>query len=253
MPFETLLPAAQPSPRSFVPVFSRSFGSWQLTIDRQIFAQADLAEHYDRKSGDWHATIARHGFAYAYERLICKVLRQPRYEGAEKALRVLDAGIGTGAMAVSFRKAIGRRIRIDGIDISSEMLRQAHDKLYGCDVDLALQEGELSDLSFPDNSFDVVLVAHVLEHLPDPQVALAEVHRVLKPGGVLICCITRRSLVGAYIQLLWRTHQVDVSTALRWLRQSGLQSVRAIPLTRATPARRFSIGYVGRKPRKPCS
>ena len=248
MPLESLLQAAQSSSRSFVPVFSRSFGSWKLSIDRRTFAPAELAEHYDRKSSAWHATIDRHGFGHAYQRLIGKVLRQQRYQQTAPELRVLDAGIGTGAMAIAFRNEIGRRFRIDGIDISPEMLRQADRELHKCDVDLTLRQGELTDLSYADNTFDVVLVAHVLEHLPDPQIALAEIFRVLRPGGIMICCITRRSSVGAYIQFLWRTHQVDVSSALGWLRNSGLQSVRAIPFEKHSAGRRFSIGYVGRKP-----
>jgi len=151
-------------------------------------------------------------------------------------------------MSSAFGKLLGRRFQLVGIDISSAMLCQAVTRLNRLDIDLTLAQADMTALPYPENTFDVILVAHVLEHTLDPQVAIAEMFRVLKPGGVLICCITRRSWVGAYIQFMWRTSQVDMSSALGWLRHCGLQSVRAIPLDRQSTTRRFSIGYVGRKP-----
>ena len=74
-----------------------------------------------------------------------------------------------------------------------------------------------------------MLVAHVVEHLADPNQALRELYHVLKPGGILICAITRRSAFGAYIQLVWRTHQVDIPAARHWLHGCGLCTVRAVP------------------------
>ena len=106
----------------------------------------------------------------------------------------------------------------------------------------------MTALPYADDTFDVVLMAHVLEHIGDPQAALAELYRVLKPGGIIITSITRRSSAGAYIQFVWRTHQVSICCALEWLRGGGFEAARAVPFKRDTLARRFSVGYVGRKP-----
>lgn len=234
--------------QSLVPVFSRSLGSWRLSVERRPLSQPNLADRYDRKSGAWHRIIERHRFHHAYRDLMDRVMRQPRYRQTAHELRGLDAGIGTGAMSSAFRQQLGRRFRLNGIDISPAMLRQAAVQLGGEDIDITLTGADLTSLPYDDCAFDVVLAAHVVEHLPEPQAALKEMFRVLKPGGILICCITRPSATGAYIQLMWRTHQVARSTAVGWLDDCGFEMVRAFPLQKHTASRRFSIGYVGRKP-----
>ena len=247
LPESALPPELSAHPCS-IPVYSRSFGSWRLSVDRSPFEPEVLAAYYDRKSRDWHHVIDRHGFELAYKQLIERVMRQPRYRQDKGALRVLDAGIGTGAMSSALCEYIGNPFQLDGIDISPAMLRQAELRLEHRGIDFTLKRANLATLPYPDSTFDVVLVAHVIEHLPNPQLALDEMYRVLKPGGILICSVTRVSLLGAYVQLIWRTHQVSLTKALRWFRGSGLKSVRAIPFDKRSVARRFSLGYVGRKP-----
>ncbi|WP_342076890.1 class I SAM-dependent methyltransferase [Yoonia sp. SS1-5] len=219
-----------------------------MSIDRQPYDPDILASRYDRQSDSWHAMIQHHGFEQAYERLIARIFRQPRYQQPTGNLRVLDAGIGTGAMTEAFHRCIGRRFEAAGVDISTGMLRAAAARLGQLGMDVSLAKADLTALPYADDSFDVVLAAHVIEHLPQPQQAIAEIFRVLRPGGILICCITRQSSTGAYIQLKWRTHKADTPTAIGWLRHGGLTSVRAIPLDKQSATRRFSIGYVGRKP-----
>jgi demethylmenaquinone methyltransferase/2-methoxy-6-polyprenyl-1,4-benzoquinol methylase len=231
-----------------IPVFSQSLGSWRLTLDRCPFDQDALAEQCDRQSGTWQQVIERHGFAHAYADLIAAGLSQRHNPGPRRSLRVLDAGVGTGAMSAALRAQVAGPLRLDAVDISGAMLTQAQTRLAHPETELHLRRASLACLPYAANSFDVVLAAHVIEHLPDPHQALQEIQRVLKPGGLLIASITRTSLMGAFVQVMWRTHRIAPHVALRWLRRAGLCDARLVPYGPGTPARRFSQGYVACKP-----
>lgn len=230
-----------------VPVVAFSFGSWNFSIGRTPYTSRELAEHYDDRSASWQETIEWFGFEGAYRHLICQVLRHQKYQQSGRSLKVLDAGIGTGAMSSAFRAEFGQGFQLEGVDISEEMLREAAKHLNFKNLEKNLVVADITDLPFGDDCFDVVLVAHVVEHLAAPEIGLKELYRVLKPGGLLICSMTRRSAFGMFVQLLWRTHQVSMSRALGWLRGAGFEDVRALPMEKGSAARSCSIGYAGRK------
>lgn len=71
-----------------------------------------------------------------------------------------------------------------GIEISDEAAHYARD-VEGLDV----RVGQLSDLDLPVNGFDLIILWHVLEHIPDPQSTLHAVARLLRPGGVLLVAV----------------------------------------------------------------
>lgn len=151
-------------------------------------------------------------------------------------------------MVYALHTVLDGQVDFDGVNISPAMLEKAAEHLNTLGIAARLQEADLLVLPFEDGRFDVIMVAHVLEHLADPEQALTEFHRVLKPGGIVILCVTRRSTLGRYIQLKWRTHGVAIISGLDWLRKTGFRSVRAVPFPKRSMARRLSIGYVGRKP-----
>jgi SAM-dependent methyltransferase len=98
--------------------------------------------------------------------------------------RILDAGCGSGPIAAALRD---RGATVTGFDSSAGMLEQARRRL-GPDADLHL--ADLSGpLPFPDAAFDDVIAALVLHYLQDWTAPLAELRRVLKPGGRLIAAI----------------------------------------------------------------
>jgi phosphatidylethanolamine/phosphatidyl-N-methylethanolamine N-methyltransferase len=98
--------------------------------------------------------------------------------------RVLEVGVGTGISLPDY----GSTTRLYGIDISEPMLRKARERVT--ELKLTNVEGlsvmDAADLSFPDSSFDVVVAQYVITTVPDPEAALDEFARVLRPGGEIV-------------------------------------------------------------------
>jgi 2-polyprenyl-3-methyl-5-hydroxy-6-metoxy-1,4-benzoquinol methylase len=91
--------------------------------------------------------------------------------------RLLDVGSGSGALLDRMR-ALGWEV--EGVDVDASAVENARRK--GLNVHL----GDLEGCKFPDGSFDVVTLSHVIEHVEDPQRLLRECHRILKPSGRLV-------------------------------------------------------------------
>lgn len=98
--------------------------------------------------------------------------------GASGGETLLDVGCGTGVVA---RAAHRRGVRATGVDLNEGMLAVA--RRVGPGVDW--RRGAVEDLPFADGSFDRATAAFLLMFLPDPGAALAEVRRVLAPGGTV--------------------------------------------------------------------
>ncbi|MCB2003379.1 MAG: bifunctional demethylmenaquinone methyltransferase/2-methoxy-6-polyprenyl-1,4-benzoquinol methylase UbiE [Burkholderiaceae bacterium] len=100
--------------------------------------------------------------------------------------QVLDIAGGTGDLAKAFAKKVGRDGQVVLSDINEAMLRTGRDRLIdeGCALDCAVCDAE--HLPFPDASFDLVSVAFGLRNMTHKDVALREMHRILKPGGKLL-------------------------------------------------------------------
>src|ERR1700726_3002591 len=98
--------------------------------------------------------------------------------------RVLEVGVGTGISLPQYAP----NLRIFGTDISEGMLRKAKARVAALRLKnvegLAVMDAE--KLEFPDNSFDVVMAQYVVTAVPNPEKALDEFARVLRPGGELI-------------------------------------------------------------------
>ena len=175
-----------------------------------------------------------------------------RASGAADALsapdaKVLDCGIGTGSLSLALAGIATGSPHYHGIDTSGAMLAAADAELRRAGIVAQLRQSDVRAIPHPDRSFDVVMAAHVLEHLPNPQAALREMVRVLRPGGVLFACITRRSVFGTLIQLRWRTWVVSERRGIAWLRKSGLEDVGFRPIGLGSGAGRASTAFWARK------
>src|SRR6202790_5080898 len=98
--------------------------------------------------------------------------------------RVLEVGVGTGISLPQYAS----HLRVFGTDISEAMLRKAKSRV--ADLHLKNVEGlavmDAEKLEFPDGSFDVVMAQYVVTAVPNPEAAMDEFARVLRPGGELI-------------------------------------------------------------------
>ena len=98
---------------------------------------------------------------------------------------LLDIGTGTGIVAHSAAKIIGRENCVWGIDYSEGMLETARSQNSGKFNPNFLQM-DAEGLTFDDSTFDVITSLYVLRHLPNPEDAIAEMYRVLKPNGQIV-------------------------------------------------------------------
>lgn len=97
---------------------------------------------------------------------------------------VLEVGVGTGLALPHYNKDK----RITGIDLSVDMLRQARRRVAreGLHTVQALHEMDAEATDFPDNSFDTAVAMFVASVVPNPRLLLAEMRRVVKPGGNIL-------------------------------------------------------------------
>ena len=103
----------------------------------------------------------------------------------ESGMTLLDCGCGPGTVTLGLAEAVAPAQTV-GIDLEPSMVDRATSFAAGRRTDnIEFQVADIRDLPFPDDSFDVVFTSAVLEHLGDPERALREIHRVVKPGGLV--------------------------------------------------------------------
>ena len=96
--------------------------------------------------------------------------------------RVLDIGSGPGLLAAALAAIVGSEGRVWGIDISEPMLEMARRRCESY-PQARFDQADASKLPYPDSSFDAVVSTQVYEYVADMPTALAELFRVLRPGG----------------------------------------------------------------------
>ncbi len=106
--------------------------------------------------------------------------------GAREGSRVLDVAGGTGDLALAFAKKVGKTGEVVHTDINEAMLRVGRDRLVDAGFAVPTMVCDAEKLPFPGQYFDVVTVAFGLRNMTHKEAALAEMGRVLKPGGKLL-------------------------------------------------------------------
>lgn len=181
--------------------------------------------------------------------------RRASLEAAERiGGRILEVGVGTGISLPDY----SRCNRIVGVDISEAMLNKARHRVteIGLPHVEALEVMDAERLKFPDESFDVVVAQYVVTAVPNPEAALDEFARVLKPGGEIILLSrvgaeagARRTLEHLFApaarKLGWRT-EFSWQRYANWL----LRSPRVYLIERRSmpPLGHFSLIRFGKRP-----
>lgn len=139
-------------------------------VDQETDAQR-LVELLDAQTGEpFHQAVT--------QRVFSLLAIQP---GA----RILDIGCGTGSDARRLARLVAPDGQVVGIDPSDVMLAQAQARTQDATLAVIFERGEGSQLRFSDTSFDGCYAIRTFQHVSDPRAVLAEMIRVLRPGGRL--------------------------------------------------------------------
>ena len=140
---------------------------------RRMTGMRDHENFWDRNAARYDRFMRKDGAAYdeMYE-LIRPVV---------KAKTVLELATGTGLIA---KHIVNAAAHIEATDASAEMIAEAKRDNHSTKLHFSVQD--MFRLPYAEESFDVVIVSNALHIVPQPEKALAEIHRVLKDDGVLI-------------------------------------------------------------------
>ena len=106
--------------------------------------------------------------------------------GVREGSRVLDVAGGTGDLSLAFARKVGKTGQVWLTDINNAMLTHGRDRLCDKGFLLPVAQCDAEKLPFPDDWFDCVTVAFGLRNMTHKDVAIAEMRRVLRPGGRLL-------------------------------------------------------------------
>jgi phosphatidylethanolamine/phosphatidyl-N-methylethanolamine N-methyltransferase len=196
-------------------------------------------------------------WAPVYDVVFGPVFEHGRHAAIEAAERIggrlLEVGVGTGLSLPHYSSDL----RIWGIDVSEPMLRKAQQRVaeHGLNNVEALVVMDAEHLDFPDASFDVVVAQYVITTVPNPEAALDEFARVLRPGGEIVLVSRvgaeaglRRALekwfAPAARKLGWRT-EFSFQRYSQWAKRSP--SMQLIERRSMPPFGHFSLIRFGKE------
>lgn len=153
-------------------------------------------------------------------------------------LRVLEVGCGAGRHTRAIKRYRPESL-VFGCDVSTRAIEEAH--VGDGEVDYRL--GNALELPYGEGCFDVVIILDVLEHVEDPAKAIAEVKRVLKPGGVFLLYVPLEANRGTLYSILRHS---DIFPILDWKRDlvGHIQHFTAGDVTSLLAEGGFQIGEV---------
>ncbi len=157
----------------------------------------------------------------AEEEATDRMLKQLKVEVGDT---VVDLGCGTGFHARRLQRMVGPLGTVHCVDLQPEMLRRAEALAKQEGVELSLVQGEASRIPLPDDSADHLLMVDVFHELQQPDTMLAEMARVLRPGGVVH--VVEFRLEGFTASHIRREHRMALEQLRKELGTSGFEVIR---------------------------
>lgn len=196
----------------------------------------EIVHRYDRAARTWDSKIDQLGYLRAYR----------DFFAAHRGTRgpVLDVGAGTAVFSRAWLAEGGNR-NLTLVDPSGSMLATALDRLEAEGVQAFAQCSTLQDF-VPNHPFRTVLMAHVLEHCPDPVHALSLIHDILEPGGTLRLVVSKPHWCNWVIWLRFRHSWYSEDDVRAMARKAGLIHASTYHF-KSGPPQRTSLGYVFHK------
>jgi SAM-dependent methyltransferase len=177
---------------------------------RDFWDGASCGEVYAAGNDDRAYYEAHRDARYCLEPYIKDFARFEQAAGKD----VLEIGVGMGADHLEYARNEPKSLT--GVDLTPRAMEHTSDRLAAFGVKSQLQTADAEQLPFEDDSFDLVYSWGVLHHTPRTQIAIQEVHRVLRPGGVARIMIYHYWSITGY--MLWARYGLLARRPCRSLR-----------------------------------
>lgn len=147
-----------------------------------------------------------------------------------EGMRILDSGIGTGFLTINLLREASIPLIITGLDFSPGMLvgLKRNLKKYGFEGRVKPHLGDMRQMPFPDESFDLVMTSEAMEYLPDVWDGISECARVLRPGGKFLFIATKNSFMGKLIAATWKNKVLDPTHVRDCMIRAGVSQVETL-------------------------
>jgi ubiquinone/menaquinone biosynthesis C-methylase UbiE len=138
----------------------------------------------NREKAFWNKTADRYSRRPVSDEAAYQKKLDKTREYFQPDMEVLEIGCGTGSTAIAHAPFVGH---IRASDLSPRMIEIARDKAKTAGIDnVTFEVSSVEGLDVPDGSIDVVMAHNILHLLEDRERAIADIHRMLKPGGVFV-------------------------------------------------------------------
>ena len=131
--------------------------------------------------GFWDRWAKRYDRTISIEKNTYAQILHRMKEKLDRGMYVLELACGTGVLSVQLA---GKVKMLEATDFSEKMIEQAKRRPYSARLHFSVQDA--TALPYASETFDAVIISNALHIMPFPEKALAEIRRVLKPGGILI-------------------------------------------------------------------